>query len=218
MCDHTLGYHARQGHSIDPLPREVGLKQVFDLISERKKEITQLSNLIIDEVQRMTLYKLDRLNELRKKVTQLDKVNSATVDQTRDLIDAIKAPKHHLDNILDSMKKATKDSRPVVVSGSWDNTIRVWKDGTARVLEGHINEVRSVAVSSKKEFVASGSLDKTIRLWSLSTGLQTQVLKGHDGLVSSIAISKDDQFLVSGSRDNTLRVWSLGCGLGTFGF
>ena len=53
-----------------------------------------------------------------------------------------------------------------VVSGSADNTVRLWdveSGAELRKFEGHTKYVTSVAFSGKQ--VASGSQDKTVRLW-----------------------------------------------------
>jgi WD40 repeat protein len=60
-----------------------------------------------------------------------------------------------------------------IVSGSQDNTIRIWDVQTAKQthrLDGHTNDVRSVAFSSDGHWIASGSDDKTVRVWNSETG------------------------------------------------
>jgi WD40 repeat protein len=55
-----------------------------------------------------------------------------------------------------------------IVSGSSDNTIRVWEreSGTQlKKIKGHNESVDSVAISSDNKFIVSGSRDKTIRVW-----------------------------------------------------
>ena len=55
-----------------------------------------------------------------------------------------------------------------LASGSWDNTVRLWRvsDGILlRTLEGHTDPVLSVAFSPDGQTLASGSRDKTVRLW-----------------------------------------------------
>ena len=54
-----------------------------------------------------------------------------------------------------------------IVSGSDDNTIRIWGiDGTLiRTLSGHTNGVYSVCISSDGRTIVSGSMDNTIKIW-----------------------------------------------------
>ncbi len=55
-----------------------------------------------------------------------------------------------------------------IVSGSNDDTIRVWERESGKQvqeLKGHYGSVNSVAISSDNKFIVSGSSDKTIRVW-----------------------------------------------------
>jgi WD40 repeat protein len=68
-----------------------------------------------------------------------------------------------------------------VVSGSWDNTVRLWDaaTGTAlQTLEGHLSSVASVAFSPDGKQVVSGSWDNIVRLWDAATGTALQRLEG----------------------------------------
>ncbi|KAF8594837.1 WD40 repeat-like protein, partial [Ceratobasidium sp. AG-I] len=60
------------------------------------------------------------------------------------------------------------------LSGSYDNTIRVWDAHTGKMigepLMGHISAVMSVAYSSDGTRIVSGSADTTIRVWDAHTG------------------------------------------------
>ncbi|WP_456476614.1 WD40 repeat domain-containing protein, partial [Oceanithermus sp.] len=97
-----------------------------------------------------------------------------------------------------------------VVSGSDDNTLRVWdleRGEAVQVLEGHRGSVLSLAVLPDGR-VVSGSDDNTLRVWDLERGEAVQVLEGHENWVLSLAVLPDGR-VVSGSRDNTLRVWDL---------
>jgi small GTP-binding protein len=58
------------------------------------------------------------------------------------------------------------------LSGSVDNTVRLWEVGTGRavrVLEGHSASVYSVAFSPDGKHALSGSFDQTVRLWDLES-------------------------------------------------
>ncbi|KAF5841762.1 WD40-repeat-containing domain protein [Dunaliella salina] len=97
-----------------------------------------------------------------------------------------------------------------LVSGSFDNTIKLWDvaSGSCRAtLEGHTKRVRSVAVSKDGCTLVSGSDDRTARLWDLGSCRLTATLSDHTGWVFSVAISPDNATVASGSEDKTVRLW-----------
>ena len=75
----------------------------------------------------------------------------------------------------------TSDSK-YIVSGGYDNTVRIWnlQDKTQEaVLQGHTGSVRSVAITSDNKYIVSGGYDKTVRIWNLQDKTQEAVLQGH---------------------------------------
>ncbi|WP_089935348.1 AAA-like domain-containing protein [Candidatus Entotheonella palauensis] len=97
-----------------------------------------------------------------------------------------------------------------VVSGSEDNTLKLWDVNTGRVLHtftGHDDDVIGVAFSPAGRQVLSGSLDSTLRLWDVKTGQVLHTFTGHEEGVLSVAFSPDGQRVLSGSLDRTLRLW-----------
>jgi WD40 repeat protein len=61
----------------------------------------------------------------------------------------------------------------VAVSGSEDNTLRVWDLASGRctaVLEGHTRGVCGVALAANGRSAVSESYDATVRLWDLASG------------------------------------------------
>ena len=97
-----------------------------------------------------------------------------------------------------------------VVSGSYDNTIKLWDvqtGGIVKTFHGHTKEVYSVSISADCTIIASGSEDRTIRLWNIQTGECHCVIK-HQTHVDSVVFSPSDlQHLVSVSGG---KVWHLG--------
>ena len=58
-----------------------------------------------------------------------------------------------------------------IVSGSDDNSVRVWDALTGvelKELKGHMGLVNSVAFSGDGTWIVSGSDDKSVRVWDLS--------------------------------------------------
>jgi WD40 repeat protein len=97
-----------------------------------------------------------------------------------------------------------------IVSGSRDQTVRIWDAASGVVLstlEGHTEEVFSVAFSSDGTRIVSGSRDQTVRIWDAASGVILSTLEGHTEGVNSVAFSSDGLRVVSGSWDHTVRVW-----------
>jgi WD40 repeat protein len=60
-----------------------------------------------------------------------------------------------------------------LVSGGWDNTIRVWdpeSGGLAHTLEGYTDFVRDLVITRDSKTLVSGRKDGPICVWDLETG------------------------------------------------
>ena len=98
-----------------------------------------------------------------------------------------------------------------IVSGSIDNTIKVWDLSSGhliRTLSGHTGYVHSVAVAGDR--IVSGSADNTIKVWDINSGQLIRTLSGHTNHVRSVAVVGDR--IVSGSNDRTIKVWDINSG------
>jgi WD40 repeat protein len=99
-----------------------------------------------------------------------------------------------------------------IVSGSDDNTLRLWDlagNPIGEPFQGHPAPVWSVAFSPDGQTIVSGSDDNTLRLWDLAGNPIGEPFQGHPAPVWSVAFSPDGQTIVSGSDDNTLRLWPI---------
>ncbi|KAG1891650.1 WD40-repeat-containing domain protein [Suillus fuscotomentosus] len=99
-----------------------------------------------------------------------------------------------------------------IVSGSDDQTIRLWDAGTGQPvgepLKGHTGLIRTVSFSPDGTRIVSGSDDQTIRLWDAGTGKSVgKPLEGHTSWITSVLFSPDGNRIISCSRDGTVRVW-----------
>ncbi|KIM31897.1 hypothetical protein M408DRAFT_327295 [Serendipita vermifera MAFF 305830] len=104
-----------------------------------------------------------------------------------------------------------------VVSGSYDNTLRIWDVTTGspvgEPLKGHTDYVTSVAYSPDGRNIISGSCDYTIRIWDTATGTPIgEPLTGHLRAVVSVAYSPDSRSIVSSSDDRTIQIWDAATG------
>ncbi|KAI1472782.1 WD40 repeat-like protein [Daldinia caldariorum] len=95
-----------------------------------------------------------------------------------------------------------------LVSGSYDNTVRVWRISTGEtvhVLQGHSQKVYSVVLDVARNRCISGSMDSFVKIWDLETGSCLHTLEGHSLLVGLLDLR--DERLVSAAADSTLRIW-----------
>ena len=102
-----------------------------------------------------------------------------------------------------------------IVTGSWDQTAKVWEVASGRELlklEGHTAPIWCVAISPDGQRIVTGSWDQTARVWEAVTSRPLLTLKGHSGPIRSVAFSPDGQRIVTGSWDQTAKVWEAASG------
>jgi hypothetical protein len=102
-----------------------------------------------------------------------------------------------------------------ILSGSWDNTLKLWDVATNRVLltfAEHTNWVHSIAFSPDGRTALSGSADKTLKLWDVRTSRILHTFTGHTAPILSVAFSPDGRTALSGSHDKKLKLWDVGTG------
>ncbi|KAH8093689.1 hypothetical protein JL720_4839 [Aureococcus anophagefferens] len=103
-----------------------------------------------------------------------------------------------------------------VVSGSWDDTVKVWDAATGEcvaTLAGHSDQVNCVAVFPDGRRVVSGADDNTVKVNCVAVFPDgRRVVSGSlDDTVKvySVAVFPDGRRVASGSNDKTVKVW--GC-------
>lgn len=123
---------------------------------------------------------------------------------------SIKQPKvlkGHDDHVITCLQFSAQR----IVSGSDDNTLKVWSALTGkclRTLTGHTGGVWSSQM--KNNIIVSGSTDRTLRVWNADSGQCIHTLFGHTSTVRCMHLHENK--VVSGSRDASLRLWDIDTG------
>jgi WD40 repeat protein len=102
-----------------------------------------------------------------------------------------------------------------VLSGSADNTLKLWDVGSGkevRAFTGHTQSVSACVFSPDGSRVLSGSADKTLKLWDVGSGKEVRAFTGHTNGVYACAFSPGGLRVYSGSDDRTVRLWDAGSG------
>jgi len=112
---------------------------------------------------------------------------------------------------------ATTSERPdLLVSGSRDRTVMVWKlvrtseeyAHAQRRLYGHSHFVEDVKLSNDGHYALSCSWDNTLRLWDLTNGVCARRFVGHTKDVLGVAFSADNRQIMSCGRDRLVKLWN----------
>lgn len=102
-----------------------------------------------------------------------------------------------------------------IVSGSGDDTVKVWEALTGKELLSWRTAgkgVTALALSSDGKQIVTGHWDKSIQIWDASSGKKLSTLRGHAENITSISLSSDGKRIVSGSGDDTLKIWDTATG------
>jgi len=115
-----------------------------------------------------------------------------------------------------------------IVSGSKDNTVRLWCTATLACLqvgEGHAESVGAVCLPTKPSSVGGGSLhapswivsgakDLTLKVWGAggaSSGalLGKATVKAHTKDINGIACAPNDKLVATASQDKSIKLWQV---------
>lgn len=109
--------------------------------------------------------------------------------------------------------------KELVVSGSCDSTMKVWKiekDQCVKTLTGHKGGVRCMVwiKDINIHYVLSGSDDSNIKIWNIDEGKCLNTLSGHKDAVNSLIYLNDidKNIVVSGSKDSNVKMWNVNSG------
>jgi WD40 repeat protein len=82
----------------------------------------------------------------------------------------------------------------------------------ASSLQGHFDEVNSLAFSPGGKFFATGSSDGTAKIWDLQTGKTILTLRGHSNKINTVAFLPSGKYLVVIHDEIKIKIWNLKTG------
>lgn len=96
----------------------------------------------------------------------------------------------------------------------WPTGARATPNGACLLtLEGHGDDVVSLAVTADGRRAVSASEDKTVRVWDVEAGVCLRTWEGQGNSRTSVALTADGRRMISSSWDGTLRVWDVESGI-----
>ena len=108
---------------------------------------------------------------------------------------------------------AVVHGRDVLVTGSSDDTVRLWNPATGQVrhiLSGHSEWAWPVVLGPEQDVVATGDAEGTVRLWDVATGALRHQMRAPGGFVFSIAFHAG--LVAAAHRDGVVRLWDAATG------
>ena len=106
-------------------------------------------------------------------------------------------------------------TKPLLVSGSKDNTVKLWdaKNGTClNTLYGHNHTVLRVDWAPNGNWFVSCGKDQMIKLYDIRTMREFQTWKGHDCEVTAVAWHPtNSRVLCTADMKGKIIYWSVGC-------
>jgi WD40 repeat protein len=167
---------------------------------------------------RILLWQADPDAEPKKSTGESSKVNAGPKKSTGEFI------KDNYEGALEGHTAGIRSLQfspdgSLLVSGGYDNTVRVWDTTTRtllKTLRGHAGRVTSVtfapAAAGARRELLSGSQDEQVKMWNLEgykekLVIGANVFKGHEDAILGAAFSSDGKQILSASRDRTARLW-----------
>ncbi|XP_030633054.1 apoptotic protease-activating factor 1 [Chanos chanos] len=106
----------------------------------------------------------------------------------------------------------SSSSSPLLMSWSFDGTVKVWDMVTGQKMKDlacHDATVLSCDVSPDGRLFSTASADMTVKVWSCTSWEMAHLLKGHKDCVRSCRFSWDSQRLATGDDNGEIRLWSM---------
>eukprot|EP01004_Peranema_trichophorum_P005907 NODE_4747_length_1119_cov_229.626506_g4212_i0.p1 GENE.NODE_4747_length_1119_cov_229.626506_g4212_i0~~NODE_4747_length_1119_cov_229.626506_g4212_i0.p1 ORF type:complete len:320 (+),score=68.09 NODE_4747_length_1119_cov_229.626506_g4212_i0:83-1042(+) len=111
---------------------------------------------------------------------------------------------------VSSVRFSPNPQAPLIVSGGWDKTVKVWNLSNLKLLTnllGHTGYVNTVALSPDGSLCASGGKDGSAMLWDLNKGEHLYELPATD-IIHSLTFSPCRYWLCAGT-ESAIKIWDL---------
>jgi WD40 repeat protein len=98
-----------------------------------------------------------------------------------------------------------------LISGSSDNTLKVWDWQTGkevRTIKGHSGSVYAIAFSVDGKYLISGSFDTTLKVWDWQTGEVIASFTG-ESTINCCAVAGDGISIVAGDESGQVHFLQL---------
>lgn len=107
---------------------------------------------------------------------------------------------------------AAGTTSPLVASGSYDNTVKLWNRNSKEDVRSlpHQGRVNDLVFTNDTQRLITGSGSGNVSLWDVPSGDLVAVFSGNSGRITSVALSLDDTVLAVGSEDGTVQTRILG--------
>eukprot|EP00049_Salpingoeca_infusionum_P018297 m.356560 g.356560 ORF g.356560 m.356560 type:complete len:353 (-) comp17581_c0_seq1:295-1353(-) len=104
---------------------------------------------------------------------------------------------------------AARNNTSLFVSGSDDNSVRVWDARSKNPVTTFDNgyQVTAVAFHQEGDQVISAGIDNDVKVWDIKTGSMAFAMQGHTNTVTGMALSPNGKQLLTTAMDNTVRIW-----------
>ncbi|MDJ1167970.1 DnaJ domain-containing protein [Roseofilum sp. BLCC_M154] len=124
---------------------------------------------------------------------------------------------HILSGHKDAVSTCAVSAQGLVISGSYDCTVKLWNLKTGdllKTIEAHSDRVNAVALSADGQSFASACENGSIKVWKLGKGKVKESLRlnAHNAAVTCLQFSLNGQLLITGSEDKTVKLWNLETG------
>lgn len=113
-------------------------------------------------------------------------------------------------NFVNSVGNARRGLE-TLVSGSDDNTIKIWDARKKFVCHTMNNDyqVTATCLNDTAEQVISGGIDNDVKVWDIRKNEIVFKLRGHTDTITGLSLSPCGSYVLSNSMDNTCRVWDI---------